>query len=188
MNKAATRELLCRLDFKGLFLNELGWDDHDGALPMEVGDATVTLTAIAEKCAAWPPICVPCPAQASPTTTRSAATSRSRLAKSEPTSLVVVRGFGQESLLLLTNVALTPMVRTGPTNIRRCEVIEIRLLSENPERPLSGSRASDAAFDTLSSAHLARISNVPLPVSPEVIETAKPSHATAVAAQLLARL
>ncbi len=49
MNKAAARELLRQFDFKGLFLNELGWDDHDGSLPLKVGEDTVTLTAVAEK-------------------------------------------------------------------------------------------------------------------------------------------
>lgn len=49
MNKAAARELLRQFDFKALFLNELGWDDHDGSLPLRVGDETVTLTAVAEK-------------------------------------------------------------------------------------------------------------------------------------------
>jgi len=31
MNKAAARELLRQFDFKGVFLNELGWDDHVGS-------------------------------------------------------------------------------------------------------------------------------------------------------------
>ncbi len=49
MNKATARELLRQFDFKALFLNELGWDDHDGSLPLKVGEDTVTLTAVAEK-------------------------------------------------------------------------------------------------------------------------------------------
>ena len=49
MNKAAARELLRQFDFKGLFLNELGWDDHEGSLPLKVGDETITFTAVAEK-------------------------------------------------------------------------------------------------------------------------------------------
>ena len=31
MHKTAARELLRQFDLKGLFLNELGWDDHDGS-------------------------------------------------------------------------------------------------------------------------------------------------------------
>jgi len=49
MNKAAVRELLRQSDFKGLFLNELGWDDHHGALQFIIDGAAVTLTAVAEK-------------------------------------------------------------------------------------------------------------------------------------------
>jgi hypothetical protein len=37
MNKAAARELLRQFDFKALFLNELGWDDHTGPLPSQDG-------------------------------------------------------------------------------------------------------------------------------------------------------
>jgi hypothetical protein len=49
MNKTAARERLRQFDFKGLFLNELGWDNHDSSLPLKVGADTVTLTAVAEK-------------------------------------------------------------------------------------------------------------------------------------------
>lgn len=49
MNKAAAKEYLRLFDFKALFLNELGWDDHDGSLPLKVCDETITLDAVAEK-------------------------------------------------------------------------------------------------------------------------------------------
>lgn len=49
MNKTNARDLLSHFDFKALFLNELGWDNHDGSLPMKVGEDTLTLTAVAEK-------------------------------------------------------------------------------------------------------------------------------------------
>lgn len=49
MIKSNARNLLCQFDFKGLFLNELGWDDHNGSLPFKMGEDTVILTALAEK-------------------------------------------------------------------------------------------------------------------------------------------
>ena len=49
MNKDAARKHLRQFDFKGLFLNELGWDDHNEALPLAVDEATVTLKAVAQK-------------------------------------------------------------------------------------------------------------------------------------------
>ena len=49
MNKQNARNLLHQFDFKGLFLNELGWDDHSGALPLTLPDKTVPLEAVAEK-------------------------------------------------------------------------------------------------------------------------------------------
>jgi len=49
MKKANALDLLRQFDFKGLFLNELGWDDHEGSLPLKVAEETVALTAVAEK-------------------------------------------------------------------------------------------------------------------------------------------
>jgi len=49
MNKQNARNLLRQFDFKGLFLNELGWDDHSGELQIKLPDRTVTLEAVAEK-------------------------------------------------------------------------------------------------------------------------------------------
>ena len=49
MNKTNARNLLRHFNFKDLFLNELGWDDHDGTLTLNVGGDTVFLTAVAEK-------------------------------------------------------------------------------------------------------------------------------------------
>jgi hypothetical protein len=49
MNKANARSLLRQFNFKDLFLNELGWDDHHGTLPLKVYEDTVILIAVAEK-------------------------------------------------------------------------------------------------------------------------------------------
>ena len=49
MNKDIARKLLHQFNFKTLFLDELGWDDHDESLTLAVGDKTVTLDAIAAK-------------------------------------------------------------------------------------------------------------------------------------------
>jgi hypothetical protein len=43
------RARLKRFDLQGLFLEELGWDHHAAALPVQVDGHTYTLTAIAEK-------------------------------------------------------------------------------------------------------------------------------------------
>ena len=49
MNKARVKELLKKFDFKALFLDELGWDNHEGLSTLNVGDAKVQLHAVAEK-------------------------------------------------------------------------------------------------------------------------------------------
>ena len=49
MNKATARDLLRQFNFKDLFLNELGWDDHRGELTLKIGEDTVAINAVAEK-------------------------------------------------------------------------------------------------------------------------------------------
>ena len=43
MNKENARNLLRQFDFKAPFLNELGWDDHQGTLPLKMGEDTISL-------------------------------------------------------------------------------------------------------------------------------------------------
>lgn len=49
MNKAHAKELLKKFDFKALFLDELGWDNHEGLRTLNVGDEKFQLNAVAEK-------------------------------------------------------------------------------------------------------------------------------------------
>lgn len=49
MNKAHAKELLKKFDFKALFLDELGWDNHEGICTLNVGDEKFQLSAVAEK-------------------------------------------------------------------------------------------------------------------------------------------
>ena len=45
----ATRELLQQFDFKTLFREQLGWDNHSGELPVQLDGTEYRLSAIAEK-------------------------------------------------------------------------------------------------------------------------------------------
>ena len=49
INVQQTRQYLKQFDFQGLFVNELGWDNHTQSLNAEVGENEYTLTAVAEK-------------------------------------------------------------------------------------------------------------------------------------------
>ena len=48
-NAAGARQLLARFDFVKLFVDELGWDRHSAALPIDISGTSYGLKAIAEK-------------------------------------------------------------------------------------------------------------------------------------------
>jgi hypothetical protein len=48
-NAASAKGLLERFDFTTLFVNELGWDRHSAALPVEISSMSYMLKAVAEK-------------------------------------------------------------------------------------------------------------------------------------------
>jgi hypothetical protein len=48
-NADNVRALLNRFEFTKLFIEELGWDRHNVALPISIGEAMFGLRAIAEK-------------------------------------------------------------------------------------------------------------------------------------------
>ena len=49
IDNAAVRKCLKEFDFKTLFREQLGWDNHQAQLDIPVGDQTVCLTALAQK-------------------------------------------------------------------------------------------------------------------------------------------
>jgi len=49
INKARVQELLQRFEFKRLFIEEIGWDNHDAVHAVEVDGTTYILEAVAEK-------------------------------------------------------------------------------------------------------------------------------------------